>query len=271
MSLLAYHFAASWLRTPSNHPNSLPTPSQYYHSLDLVADISFTSLYNLLTYTTRQLRKKTTSPANSSPILKTAAFGLQSVFNLQSLQVRIVRSAQTQSIAFIGPSSIPNGNNLTYTAHTYAVSTECQTPDDPNPVIDNSNVYVWSPGFNAMAWQTRLQTFLMLKGNFSAPDNNVPLSSGSNLNSFTTTAKELEAIPSYFVPSRHATQRSMMPNTLSVTRPSRFPTPPSHFPMPSPCPPTGMFLGTGDTQFYQYGSRFLDNQIQLDLSSAGNT
>ncbi|KAE9387393.1 hypothetical protein BT96DRAFT_1005154 [Gymnopus androsaceus JB14] len=73
--LLAYHFAASWLRGLSNHPNSLPTPSQYHHSLDLVADISFTSLYNLLTYTTRQLRKKTTSPANSSPILKTAAFG----------------------------------------------------------------------------------------------------------------------------------------------------------------------------------------------------
>ena len=32
-----------------------------------------------------------------------------------------------------------------------------------------------------------------------------------------------------------------------------------------------MFLGTGDTDFYQYGSRFIDDQIQLDLSSAGNT
>ena len=32
-----------------------------------------------------------------------------------------------------------------------------------------------------------------------------------------------------------------------------------------------MFLGTADTDFYQYGSRFIDDQIQLDLSSAGNT
>lgn len=33
----------------------------------------------------------------------------------------------------------------------------------------------------------------------------------------------------------------------------------------------GLFLGTADTSYYQYGSRFLDDQIQMDLSSAGNT
>ena len=32
-----------------------------------------------------------------------------------------------------------------------------------------------------------------------------------------------------------------------------------------------MFLGTADTDFYQYGLRFIDDQIQLDLSLAGNT
>jgi hypothetical protein len=32
-----------------------------------------------------------------------------------------------------------------------------------------------------------------------------------------------------------------------------------------------MFLGTGDSLFYQWGPRFIDDQLQLDLSSAGNT
>lgn len=33
----------------------------------------------------------------------------------------------------------------------------------------------------------------------------------------------------------------------------------------------GLYIGVNDTNFYQWGARFLDDQIQMDLSSAGNT
>ncbi len=33
----------------------------------------------------------------------------------------------------------------------------------------------------------------------------------------------------------------------------------------------GMLLGSGDTYFYQWGPRFIDDQMQVDLSNAGNT
>ena len=32
-----------------------------------------------------------------------------------------------------------------------------------------------------------------------------------------------------------------------------------------------MYLGTGDTLYYQWGPRFIDDQMQIDLSNAGNT
>ena len=31
-----------------------------------------------------------------------------------------------------------------------------------------------------------------------------------------------------------------------------------------------MYLGTGDTHSYQRGPRFIDDQMQIDLSNAGN-
>lgn len=110
----------------------------------------------------------------------------------------------------VSPSLVqPIHTDLNYTAHTYAVSTECQVYrptcqldndkqintcwplynfNNSEVILDAWNRSVWNTGFLVSTWKTRLQTMLALKGDLVASDqsNGEFLSNGANLNPFTT-------------------------------------------------------------------------------------
>jgi hypothetical protein len=122
-------------------------------------------------------------------------------------QHRSENLTREQSIAFIGPVDPPS--NLRLEADTLVASTHCdvyhpecyvenESPRVCGPTLSNNmldtpelddwNIFPWTSGFNTTDWQMRLQTFLTVKGNLTAPNAKPPysLSSGSNLNPFTT-------------------------------------------------------------------------------------
>ena len=111
------------------------------------------------------------------------------------------------SLAFIGPVDPPS--NLVFEADTLVASTHCEiyhpecfvqdeSPRVCGPTLSNNasdvpalgewNKIAWSSGFNTTTWQMRLQAYLTVKGNLTAPGASPPyaLSSGSNANPFTT-------------------------------------------------------------------------------------
>lgn len=110
------------------------------------------------------------------------------------------------SLAFIGP--VNPQSDLAFEADTLVASTHCDVYHPHCDVVDRNtqvcwptlgsntsakpdlyawNEFPWTTGFNTSSWQTRIQTFLTKKGNLSAPFGKAAaLSSGSNLNPFTT-------------------------------------------------------------------------------------
>ncbi|KAF8507733.1 hypothetical protein JB92DRAFT_3083990 [Gautieria morchelliformis] len=161
-------------------------------------------------------------------------------------------------------------------------------------------------GFNVTTWQMRLQSFLTDKGNLTVPGAKPPysLSNAASVNPFTTA--QWGCFNDYSNIQYNNTNYSFSTPFINWwTYGAGIPNRPFILCSISVCNTTvydaqynlsngsialdnssftlanasaavavsgsGMFLGTNDTNYYQWGSRFLDDQIQLDLSSAGNT
>ncbi|KAF8465185.1 hypothetical protein JB92DRAFT_3063072 [Gautieria morchelliformis] len=168
------------------------------------------------------------------------------------------------------------------------------------------NQFVFNVGFNVTTWQMRVQSFLTDKGNLTVPGETPPysLSNAANTNPFTTA--QWGCFNDYSnIQYNDKNQSFSTPFINWWTYGVSIPNKPFILCSISVCNTTvydaqynlsngsialdnssftlanasaavavsgsGMFLGTDDTLFYQWGSRFLDDQIQLDLSSAGNT
>ncbi|KAF8507730.1 hypothetical protein JB92DRAFT_2793251 [Gautieria morchelliformis] len=168
------------------------------------------------------------------------------------------------------------------------------------------NQFVFNVGFNVTTWQMRLQSFLTGKGNLTVPGAKPPysLSNAANANPFTTAQwgcfndynniQYSDANSSFSTPfinwwtygagignqpfilcsisvcntTVYDAQYNLSNGSIALDN--------SSFTLANASAAvavsgSGMFLGTPDTLDYQYGSRFIDDQIQLDLSTAGNT
>ncbi|KAI0337821.1 hypothetical protein BDW22DRAFT_1363592 [Trametopsis cervina] len=237
--------------------------------------------------------------------------------------------ARTSSVAFLGPAVLPP--NINVTSSTLVASTECavyhpechvdqetlqittcapaisQDLTEAPPILP-WNALPWTKGFDTTQWEMRLQAFLTVKGNLTDPTpGHAPpysLSSGSNLNPFTTAS--FGCFPNYngiVYSDPNITFQTPFINWWTYGQ--GIGTTPQQLCSISICNTTvydaqysllagqltlhadtfalanasaavavsgaGMFLGTGNTSFYHYGPRFLDDQLQIDLSAAGNT
>ncbi|KAI0085274.1 hypothetical protein BDY19DRAFT_967127 [Irpex rosettiformis] len=174
------------------------------------------------------------------------------------------------------------------------------------PELDSWNQLAWTAGFNTTDWQMRLQAYITVKGNLTVPGANPPysLSSGSNANPFTTAS--FGCFPNYGnIPYSDTNMSYQTPFINWWTYGAGIGNKPYQLCSVSLCNTTvydaryklsngrltldnssltlanasaavavsgaGMFLGTDDTLFYQWGPRFIDDQMQIDLSNAGNT
>ncbi|KAF8492114.1 hypothetical protein JB92DRAFT_3090457 [Gautieria morchelliformis] len=194
--------------------------------------------------------------------------------------------ARSKSIAYIGPVSLGSSTGVKLSAHTYAAATECQVyhPQSVSTVVDvgNWNQFIFGAGFNVTTWQMRLQSFLTQKGNLTAPGIKppFPLSNGASVNPFTTAQWGCfndygnipynDTNPSFSTPFINWWSYGAVRNTTVYD--AHIALDNSTFTLANASAAvavsgSGMFLGTPDSLFYQWGSRFLDDQIQLDLST----
>ncbi|KAI0683988.1 hypothetical protein BC835DRAFT_1310761 [Cytidiella melzeri] len=174
------------------------------------------------------------------------------------------------------------------------------------PPLDDWNSLPWTQGFNVTLWGMRLQTFLTVKGSLTEPGETPSdgLSSGSNVNPFTTVS--FGCFPDYSdIPYSDANMSFRTPFINWWTYGAGIPNKPFQLCSISICNTTvynakytlsngifaldnssfelanasaavaasgaAMYLGKNDTLYYQWGPRLIDDQMQIDLSAAGNT
>lgn len=141
MCLFAYHLAVSWLRASAAHPTNLPTPSQYYHTLNVVTNLSPTSLFLLLHYAIRQIRPSSSSPhavrRPTPPILKLAAVSAVLILSV-TWAIRVIdivlHEQLTSTILYV-----PNQAKTAYFGRA-VIADACQATDTDNcPVITRTS------------------------------------------------------------------------------------------------------------------------------------
>lgn len=177
------------------------------------------------------------------------------------------------------------------------------TPGTPPPHgIGPWNELVYGSGFNTTTWKQRLQSFITVHGNVSGA-NKFPLSNGANINPFTIATFGCfqnyaniiwdDRNQSFHTPlinwwsygqgihnkpyimcsilicnttvydAQYNLTRGkleLIDNSLTLANASAT----------LAISGSVAYLGTDDTDFYQYAPRFLDDQLQVDLTAAGN-
>lgn len=137
MCLVAYHLAVSWLIASFAHPSNLPTPQQYYHTLNLVTNVSPTSILPLLSYAIRHIRlllSPRTTPRPTSPVLKIAAVGAIVVLSV-TWAIRLIDIVlHEQIISTI--LYVPNHSRVSYPGRV-SIAPDCLTTTTDNCAVIN--------------------------------------------------------------------------------------------------------------------------------------
>lgn len=178
----------------------------------------------------------------------------------------------------------------------------CVPATQPSHGIGPWNSLVYRSGFNTTVWRQRLQSFITVNGNISG-SNGSPLKNGANINPFTIATfgcfQNFASIEwndtdvNYHTPlinwwtygqgisnkpytmcsilicnttvyeaqySLTEGQLNLLNDTFTLANAS----------VALAISGAAVHLGTDDTDYYQYAPRFLEDQLQVDLTNAGN-
>ncbi|KAH9818076.1 hypothetical protein DFH28DRAFT_1081107 [Melampsora americana] len=213
-------------------------------------------------------------------------------------------------ISFMGPAlpdpTISFNSSHTYAAGTVceAIHPSCQVLNmaiqvcspgiPPSHGIGPWNELVYDKGFNTTAWKQRLQSFITVHGNVSGA-NRAPLTNGANINPFTIATFGCfqnyanivwdDRNQSFHTPFINWWSYEIMCSILicnttvydaqyNLTR-GKLELSDNSLTLANASATLAVsgsvaYLGTGDTDFYQYAPRFSDDQLQGDLTIAGN-